>query len=162
MTTIIAAFIGLLAVIAAAALTVKSTRKIESRKQTGGLAAEALVDVLQAFSENSEAITVLRGSSADPLLEGLSEAEKSGFIKQLADSRVRMIAAKARLITFGSPRVAEAAHAALRKDLAGTDPDMQRGVCELIQRIREDLYPGQARIPDRNIIEMLFGEDASA
>jgi non-ribosomal peptide synthetase component F len=161
METIIAAVAGLLTGVLVVSLTARATQKIETRKQAGQLAAEAFVDMLQALSENSEANAVLRGSSADPLLQNPSENERSDFIQRLADSRVKVISAKSRLLTFGSVSVAEAAHAALAgENIVLADPETQRDLCELIQRIREDLYPHQHRLPDRHVIEMLFGKDA--
>jgi hypothetical protein len=163
MVTLLASLIGFLAIVIAAAWTATMTWKIETRKETGRLAAAAFVDMLQAFAENSEAVAVLHGSSADPLLQEVSEAERSRFLQQLERSRIGMISAKARLITFGSSEVAVATHDALSRDpLTGADPGLQRAMCELVQSIREDLYPRQGRLDDHLIIEMLFGGDAEA
>lgn len=164
MATIFGALIGLIAIVVAALLAARATRKTESRKQAGQLAADAFVDMMQSYAENSEARTVLQGSTADSLLQNASDdIDRAEFIKRLADSRVRAIAGKNRLMAFGSIHVAEAAHAALgsgHMDMA--DPNTQRALCELVQRIREDLYPGQDRIPDLSILEMLFGANAAS
>lgn len=163
MATIVGALIGLIAVVVAALLAARATRKTESRKQAGQLAADAFVDMMQSYAENSEARTVLQGSTADSLLQNASDIDRAEFIKRLADSRVRAIAGKNRLMAFGSIHVAEAAHAALGSgDTDMADPNTQRALCELVQRIREDLYPGQDRIPDLSILEMLFGANAAS
>jgi hypothetical protein len=161
MPTIASAVIGLLAVIGAVFLTARTTQKVESRKQTAKLAAEAFIDMMNSFAGNSEANGVLKRTSQEPMFQTLSEAQRAEFIARLADSRVRSISAKNRLMAFGSVRVAEAAHAALgRGDVDLGDPATQRALCELIQRIREDIHPDKTRLDDQQILDMFFGPGA--
>jgi hypothetical protein len=153
----------LLAVLLAAFFDDRSNRKIEAQKQAARLAAEAFADMMHAYAENSEARTVLMGNSADDLLRNSEHVDKSEFISRLTNSRVKAIAAKNRMLAFGSTPIAEAVHAALGPENTKlSDADTQKALCELVQRIREDLFPEQPRLADRQILETLFGEKASS
>lgn len=162
MTTVIAALIGLAAILAGALLSAASARKTESRKQTAQLAADAVIDLLRAFSAAGESQLALADRSPDPLLRDLESAERIHFVNVLAESRVTMISAKARLVTFGSYPIAKGAIEALTGDFDGASPASQRALCELVQRIRHDLFPQQERVPDAEVIGLLFGADAAA
>jgi hypothetical protein len=151
--TVIAGFLGLLALLIATALTVRATRSLEERKRAAQLAAEAILDLLLATAENSEANGYLRrsGATGDPY-----------WHHKLADSRVRFISAKARLTTFASAATVKAAVSALAGDFTGADAGDQKRFAELVQRVRSEMHPHDDKVPTNDLIAMFFGLGAEA
>jgi hypothetical protein len=165
--TLIAALSGSFAIVLTGLIGAYSLRVVENRKHLARLTAEALTDMMHAFSANSEALGHLKEAAYEPdALAGVgapvSDEERFFWRQQLGESRVSLISAKARLTTFGSCKAVEAAVAALGDDFRGSEAGDQRALAHLVTVIRHEMMPRDKAVLEESIIQMFFGLDAAA